>query len=68
MNKSPQMITAREVMQMTTYSRNHIYRLMRRGEFPQCHKLNPNRERSRVVWKRAEVEGWLHERVGEECA
>lgn len=67
MANSPQMITAREVMEMTTYSRNHIYRLMRRGDFPACHKLNPKRERSRVVWKRAEVEEWLRERVGEEC-
>ena len=68
MSNSPNLITANEVMQMTTYSRNHIYRMMRRGEFPECHKMNPSKVKSRVVWHREEVEAWLHERVGEQCA
>jgi predicted DNA-binding transcriptional regulator AlpA len=40
------------------YTRLHILRLMRRGEFPRSHQITKNR----VGWRRSELLGWLDSR------
>jgi predicted DNA-binding transcriptional regulator AlpA len=44
------------------YSRAHIWRLMRRGEFPSCFKLGSHRN-SPPVWWLSEVIEWLEARA-----
>jgi predicted DNA-binding transcriptional regulator AlpA len=44
------------------YSRAHIWRLMRRGEFPLCFKLGSHRN-SPPVWWLHEVIEWLEARA-----
>ena len=44
------------------YSRTHIWRLMRRGRFPQCFKLEDD-PKARVVWWLSEVRSWLLNRA-----
>jgi Prophage CP4-57 regulatory protein (AlpA) len=40
------------------FSRVHLYRLMRKGQFPQQVQITPNR----VGWKRDSILGWVASR------
>ena len=44
-----------EVQAIVTYSKVHLYRMERRGDFPRRLKLGPNR----VVWKLSEILAWV---------
>jgi predicted DNA-binding transcriptional regulator AlpA len=44
-----------------TYTRQHLYRLMRRSAFPQTVALG-SPPYARKVWRRADIMNWLHER------
>ena len=50
----PPFITWKEMKKRIPYSRAHIWRLERKGLFPQRVKLGANR----TVWVREEIEGW----------
>jgi prophage regulatory protein len=49
------------VIEMTTLSQSTIYSLARKGEFPKQVRIGPNR----VVWRRADVLGWLERKLAE---
>jgi prophage regulatory protein len=53
-------LTLKEVVDLTSLSKPTIYKYIRDGIFPRQLRLGPNR----VVWQRAEVLGWLHDRAG----
>ncbi len=48
------LIKIREVMELTSLSRATIYRQIRAGNFPQQHKITPQR----VGWFAHEIEAW----------
>jgi prophage regulatory protein len=48
------------VRERTGLSRSTIWRLERRGEFPQHHRIAPNI----VAWSEPEVSRWIEERLG----
>ena len=47
-----------EVLEVTSYSRAQIYRLMKSGEFPSSYRLSKNR----VAWKETEIRDWAGNR------
>ena len=51
-------VTMKTLLTMIPYSRQHIYRLMTKGHFPQSIKLGE----SRVAWRKSDVEDWLRSR------
>lgn len=55
----PRLLSAEEVSAAVGYSRVHIYRLMKVGEFPQRVQIG----RNRVGWLESEVRDWLEERI-----
>lgn len=52
------LLTLKEVREITGYSANHIYRLIRKGQFPQRIKLGANS----VRWRRREIEDWIEKK------
>lgn len=53
------LLSLRQVLELTTLSKTHTYRLMNWGKFPRPVKLGP----SRVAWRESDVQGWMGERV-----
>tara|TARA_R110000764_G_scaffold174171_5_gene260741 strand:+ start:711 stop:974 length:264 start_codon:yes stop_codon:yes gene_type:complete len=55
-NHQPQseLIKIKDVMEMTTFSRNTVYKLIGNGEFPRQLKVGAG-----SYWRRKEVEQWL---------
>lgn len=53
------LLTVDEVADLVRYSRVHIYRLVKGGEFPRQIHVGPHR----VGWLASEVRAWLSERV-----
>jgi prophage regulatory protein len=49
-----ELIKIKDVMNMTTFSRNTVYKLIGRGEFPRQLKVGAG-----SYWRRKEVEQWL---------
>jgi len=49
-----ELIKIRDVMAMTTFSRNTVYKLIGNGEFPRQLKVG-----AASYWKRREIEQWL---------
>lgn len=49
------LLTLKEVRALTGYSANHVYRLMRAGQFPRSIKIGLNS----VRWSLPAVEAWL---------
>ncbi|MGU3389831.1 helix-turn-helix transcriptional regulator [Sphingomonas sp. M1A8_2b] len=47
------------VIELTTLSQTTIYDMAKRGEFPKQVRIGPNR----VVWRRADVLGWLERKL-----
>lgn len=54
-------ISLREVLDRTSLSKTHTYRLIGVGRFPRPVPLGPHR----VAFLESEVEAWMGERVGE---
>ena len=54
-------LSMREVLNRTTLSKTHTYRLINAGRFPRPVPLGPHR----VAWLESEVEGWMAERTAE---
>lgn len=54
-----QMLTLRDVVSRTTFSKTHIYRLINAGEFPRPVKIGPHR----VAFVEREVDAWVRNRV-----
>lgn len=52
----------RQVMDATGFSRAWIYELMKRGDFPQAHKIGTRA----VGWDSRQVEAWVAAQLGEE--
>ncbi len=62
MNKhSVRLLRLPEILRRVPYSEAHIWRLERDGKFPRRARLGANR----VVWVEAEIEDWLHAKIGE---
>jgi len=59
MSAPERLLTISQVCDRIPYSRVHIYRLMRRGEFPGRIRVGPNR----VGWREADVERWIIEKI-----
>lgn len=55
----PRFLSADEVSEAVKYSKVHIYRLMRVGEFPKQVRIG----RNRVGWLKSEVAEWLNTRI-----
>ena len=53
------MLTMRDVVARTTFSKTHIYRLIGAGEFPKQVKIGPRR----VAFVEREVEAWMRDRT-----
>jgi prophage regulatory protein len=51
-------LTAEQLRELIPFSRMHIHRLMRRGDFPRPLKLGEQR----VAWKESEIRAWLESR------
>ena len=51
---SDRLLTRTEVEQRTALGRSSLYRLMRRGEFPEPYRISAKA----VRWSLAEVEAW----------
>ncbi|NLQ17588.1 AlpA family phage regulatory protein [Marinomonas sp. M1K-6] len=51
-----ELIKIQEVMEITTFSRNTIYKLMGNGEFPRLSKVGRG-----SYWKRREIEQWIND-------
>ena len=59
------LISIRELDGMgVSYSRAHIYRLVRAGKFPKPIKLGENR----IAWVEAEVDEWINNKIAERDA
>ncbi len=58
-SKVPRLLSCEQVSEAVGYSRVHIYRLMKAGEFPQRVQIG----RNRVGWLESEVAEWLEERI-----
>ena len=56
----PVLVRSNELTDIVPYSQNHVRRLEAAGKFPKRVQIGDNR----VGWVRAEVEQWLHERLG----
>jgi prophage regulatory protein len=54
-----QLMTWNELKKLVPYSRTHIARLEKLGEFP----LRVHLGKKRVAWVRAEVEAWIAKRM-----
>lgn len=48
------MLTMKQVCELTSYTPQHIYRLIRAGKFPQRVRIGDNR----VGWRLADIEAW----------
>ncbi|WP_245575038.1 helix-turn-helix transcriptional regulator [Chitinilyticum litopenaei] len=55
-----QLLKRPTVEQMTTLSRSSIYRLMKRGQFPQAVSLGGGKA---VAWRADEVAAWIESRT-----
>lgn len=53
------LLTVEEVAALTRLSKPTIYKLVKRGEFPQQLRLCANK----VAWLQSEVAGWIAERA-----
>jgi prophage regulatory protein len=51
-----ELINIKSVMEITTFSRNTVYKLIGKGEFPRQSKVGAG-----SYWKRKEVEQWLND-------
>lgn len=51
-------LTMHEVCELTHYSRTHIYRLEKAGQFPRRLKMGPGR----IGFRRSDYEKWFHSR------
>ena len=56
----PFLVRSNELVTIVPYSMNHIRRLEEAEQFPKRIQIGANR----VGWVRAEVEQWLHDRMG----
>ena len=54
-SRMEKLITMKTVLEAIPFSRQHIYTLMRRGEFPRSFKLGENR----VAWRESDIENWI---------
>ena len=54
----PRFITLDEVLRLVPYSRVHLWRLERVGDFPKRVKLGANR----IAWVESEIDAWIRER------
>jgi predicted DNA-binding transcriptional regulator AlpA len=51
-----ELINIKDVMNITSFSRNKIYKLMREGEFPRLSKIGCG-----SYWKRKVIEQWIED-------
>ena len=54
-------VSLREVLNRTSFSKTHVYRLIRAGRFPRSVPLGPGR----VAFLESEIENWMAARVAE---
>lgn len=54
------LLTAKEVVKITTLSRVTIWRHVQAGIFPAPIKLGPKR----IAWLHEDIEGWINNRAG----
>jgi prophage regulatory protein len=58
-SEANEFLRIKNVVQLTTLSKSHIYGLIRNGEFPKPVKLTENTS----VWIKSEVDEWIASRV-----
>jgi prophage regulatory protein len=54
-------ISMKEVTSLVPFTKVHIYRLMKRGEFPRSIKIG----KRRVCWRESDVGAWISSKVAE---
>lgn len=59
MSEETKLLRIGEVASLTTFSKPHIYTLIRQGKFPKPVKLSANTS----VWLESEVNAWLEARI-----
>lgn len=62
--ETKQFLRIGEVSSRTTFSKPHIYTLIRQGKFPKPVKLSANTS----VWLESEINAWLDSRIQERGA
>ncbi len=58
------LISAKELQRLVPYSRVHILRMEKAGQFPTRIRLGPSRT-GRVAWRLREIVKWIEERAAE---
>jgi prophage regulatory protein len=61
MSTHSKLVSQIELRNRVPYSRSHIDRLERSGNFPRRLKIGPNR----IAWLSAEIDQWIEERAKE---
>lgn len=56
---TPRLLSAKEVLQVTSISTSGLYRMMKFGTFPRSIQIGPQR----VAWLESEVNEWVQQRV-----
>ena len=54
------LLTLKQVIERTTLSKATIYRLIKKGVFPEGKKLIPNSDKV-VRWSKEEVDNWIEQ-------
>ncbi len=57
--EKPKLIRVSAVMNLTGFSRSHIFTMARNGNFPKQVKLSPNTS----AWVESEVLEWIEQRI-----
>jgi prophage regulatory protein len=53
------LISMKEITERVPYTKAHIYRLIRRGEFPNRIRIGLRR----VCWRESDIEAWLNAKI-----
>ena len=56
---SERLISMKEVTERVPFTKVHLYRLIKRGEFPDRVKIGERR----VCWRESEIEAWIASKV-----
>lgn len=56
---SDRILTMKKILELVPYSRAHIYRLIKTGQFPTQVRLGANR----IGWLESEICDWISEKI-----
>lgn len=59
MEQQPALLSKAQVIEITTLSHTTIWRMMRKGEFPNSVKASMGR----VAWRKQDIDDWIAKRI-----